>query len=158
MSASPLPSTWSAHSPRFWILLAAVSTAIPAFIISGAEARFFLQIASGIAAGSSAALLWWLLIERPSKPTLLRGAAFGFLTNLLANPLAWLIYAVYEIVSGQLTAASEGVPLHWAFLQEVVSGSFLSLFFIGIITFPLAIILGLVLAALRRRTLRQGVD
>lgn len=150
-------SLWAAQSPRFWVLLAAVSTAVPAFIIGGAGG-FFLRIASGIAAGSVGALLWWLLIERSSKPTLRRGAVFGFLTNLLANPLAWVIDGVYQIVIGDITATSEGVALHIAFLSHVVRGSVLSLFYIGIITFPLAIILGLVLAVLRRRTLQQGVD
>jgi hypothetical protein len=134
-------------SNAIWAILAA--------LVSFLLASLF-NLYAGIGAGLAGGLLWWVLIERPTKPTLLRGALSGFLTALLAHPSMWIIGAflgdpvfaafIFSDVSGSVTSLSE--------LTEVTTAvavfTFLGLL-IGFLTLPLGIAAGLGLVVLRRR-------
>jgi len=130
-----------------WALLVAILT----FLIAG-----LFRISAGISAGLVGGVLWWGLIERPAKPTLLRGGLFGLLTVLLSHPLMWII------------GAAIGDPLAWVFLGFPIEGSLLTLSGLselltnllfatvmgllgGFFTIPIGIVAGLVFVILRRR-------
>lgn len=58
----------------------------------------------GLPAPSSAAftgaLFWWVLIERPAKPTFPQGALFRFLAQLAAYPLLYLLSGSLDLPAG----------------------------------------------------------
>lgn len=136
-----------------WLVLATLSS----FLI-GAIFNLFAGIGAGIAGG----ILWWGLIERPAKPTLIRGGLFGFLTVLFAHPLMWLIGGVfghpifYSIVSDSTETVFDFVTSLPQIITDAVFGGLLSLL-ITTFTIPIGVIAGLILVILRRRFETLGI-
>lgn len=133
-------------APVGWVILVAV---VCVFV-----AGLFNPYA-GIAAGIAGGLLWWGLIERPAKPTLLRGGLFGFLTVLLAHPLMWIIggvfgHPIFSAILNQTGGSINSLSDLTTVLTSALLGSFFSLVFISF-TIPLGVTLGVGLVFLRQR-------
>lgn len=129
-----------------WIILAALFS----FTIAS-----LFNLFAGVAAGVVGGVLWWGLIERPAKPTLLRGGAFGFLTVLLAQPLMWILGAVFgHPIFASILNQTNGSPNSLSdltlILRDLAFGSIIGLIFISF-TIPLGVVAGLVLVLIRRK-------
>ncbi|MFC7047350.1 hypothetical protein ACFQH6_19770 [Halobacteriaceae archaeon GCM10025711] len=146
----PIGTLWSQYSSWIWVLLAA--------------GLFFLLgmldgVPAALAAAITGALFWWVLIERPSKPTYRQGAWFGFLAQLTAYPVIYLLSGFLGLPAG----ADETYPAFTyggsipsgAELIDILSGMVI---WVGfhlpgvLITGPIGVAAGLVLVALRRRS------
>jgi len=137
-----------------WVIFAATYAFVLVVTISTLSAAISAALAGG--------LWWWVLIERPLRPTFYRGTVFGFLTVLLTH-------ALHAIVAGllNLRLIGGGVPAGFHFpapvpsladlseiANEVAFWAYISLAVAGILTIPIGIIAGLVLVAFRRRVPR----
>lgn len=137
-----------------WVIFAAVYTFAIVITIS--------VLSAAISAALAGALWWWVIIERPAKPTFYRGTVFGFLTVLSTH-------ALHAIVAGLLNLPLIGgdVPAGFHFTgpvpsltelseitNEVAFWAYISLSIAGILTIPIGIGAGLVLVAFQRRVPR----
>lgn len=151
------------QSLRFWVLIVAFADfvlgalVILPFTLSNPNIlpKIIIPFSVGLAAGISGGLFWWIIVERPSKPTLARGLVFGFLSVLIAFPL-WFFLTLPLIAIPVLE------PVNVGDLMEVVRSvtnpdSFTWFLFFGaiavggIIAFPPGIVVGLLLVMIRRR-------
>lgn len=148
MGSKVARSIWR-QSTRIWVLLAALS----AFLVASIGG-----LAAAVSAGIAGAVVWWLIIERPSKPTVRRGALFGSLTVLLAHALIYLVAGLLGLpiigdrpvvlpISGPVPSPAELSEI----LYQAASVASFTLFFGGIITIPLGIVAGLLLVIIRER-------
>jgi hypothetical protein len=140
--------------PGVWVLFAAVYVFLIVLLLS--------TLSAAIAAALAGALWWWVLIERPSKPTFYRGAVFGFLTVILAHGLHGFVAGLLHLplVAGDVPDGFDiaGPVPSLAELREITSAMLLwtalSLVFVGVFTIPLGIVASLVLVVFRRRVPR----
>lgn len=132
-----------------------------AWVALAAVLFFSLGMLGGLAAALGAAftgaLFWWLLIERPAKPTYRRGACFGFLAQLAAYPVIYWISGFLGIPAGfgDLPAfIHSGLILSVEIIVELLHDwvIWVGVHSLGVlITGPIGVAGGLVLVALRRR-------
>jgi hypothetical protein len=112
-------------------------------------------IAAPIAAFLTGMFSWWLLVARPGRRSLLRGAAAGTLAALLGHFLCWYLILVGAYVWYQLggpwnaIGGPPGNPLV-AIAAAGAYGAF-SLLFIGWVTVPCGALLGGLLAVVQNR-------
>jgi hypothetical protein len=142
-------SLWDRNSTGVWVLLAA-----GLFFSLG----MIDSLPSAIAAAVTGALFWWALIERPSNLTYRQGAKFGFLAQLAAYPLIYLLSGFLGLPAG----VDESNPA-FTISGVIPSGGEVGYILYGmvmwvgvhslgnIITGPIGIAAGLVLVLLRRR-------
>lgn len=134
--------------PRFWVLLAAVW-----FFCLGLVGG----PAAGLAAAITGALFWWLFIERPRILTYSQGAFVGFLVQMVAYPVLYLLSGFLGLpgfVGNQPEFTYSGPIPSGAEIVDILEGLVFSvgLFGFGVLfTGPIGIAGGLVLVALRRR-------
>jgi len=135
------------HSSKTWVFLAAVSCFLGALIYG---------LSAAISAAIPAPLFWWLLIERPAKPTFPRGALFGVLTVILAHFLHLTVAGLLHLPLIGTGMPETGLPT----LSQQTTWVEFGLTFGIIATFPIGIVLGLILVAIRRRfsTFPKGPD
>jgi hypothetical protein len=140
-------SFWGHYIKGAWVLFAAA-----VFFLLGMLGGF----AAALSAAFTGALFWWVLIERPSKPTFSRGACFGFFAQLMAYPVIYLVSGFLGLPAGfgNLPAFtySGSIPRG----AEVISilegmGLWVGIHSLGIIiTGPIGVAAGLVLVAVRQ--------
>lgn len=153
MAFSPC-STNRRSATGAWVLFAAMYAFLIALTISG--------LSAAISAALAGALWWWVLIERPAKPTFYRGTVFGFLTVLLTHALHAIVAGLLNLrlIGGDVPAGFQftGPVPSLAGLREithdVVFWTYASLGIAGILTIPIGIAAGLVLVVFRRRVPR----
>ena len=110
------------------------------------SARTMYGLPAVVAGGTLGGALWWALVERPGKPTVVRALLAGFLVGVLAHPLLWALH----FLVGPLYAPVE--PLGPTVLAgTILSVSVLSILFFGWVTAPVAVGCGLLVLLLRRR-------
>lgn len=128
----------------------AIANAGPMEIAAGLA----LPIAAGLGAALAGAPLWWLLVEKPSEPTKLRGGIVGTAVGVLAHPLMWIVGGVGLALGDLVGGGAPGVGGN--LVAEVVGalGALLfvtvfGLLFTGVITVPVAAATGVALAHVR---------
>lgn len=137
-----------------WVLFAAMYTFLIVLTIS--------TLSAAISAALGGALWWWVIVERPAKPTFYRGTVFGFLTVLLAHALHAIVAGLLNLplIGGDVPAGFHftGPVPSLAELREITHDvafwAYTSLGIAGILTIPIGIGAGLVLVAFRRRVPR----
>ena len=137
-----------------WVLFAATYAFLVVLTISTLSAAISAALAGG--------LWWWVIVERPSRPTFYRGTVFGFLTVLLSHVLHAIVAGLLDLplVGGDVPAGFHFTGLIPALAElseianEVTFWAYISLALAGILTIPIGIVAGLVLVAFRRRVPR----
>ena len=111
---------------------------------------------AAVAAFITASLLWWLVVERRTRFTKLRGALAGALAGLLAHWVCWYLVIggawLCNVTTGGCTGSLGDAPMNP--LQAIPGAAVLSLWslvFFGIVTVPFGALAGLALAVVRRR-------
>jgi hypothetical protein len=108
---------------------------------------------AAIAAFSVGAAGWWVIVERPHRPTAPRAVLVGALTGLFAHPVLWVLVFAYRNPSAfldvpRLAAPQAGEsPLLAAFLF-----TYFSALVVGPLTIGIGVFVSLGLVAGRRRT------
>jgi hypothetical protein len=166
MTVLSVASAWDYHSSRFWVLFAAVSVfglgALASFPWTSSYPSLIGPLSAGLGGGIAGALFWWVLIERPSKPTLLRGTLFGLLTVILAYPLMIIIGISFAELGIFISQPPDNIQLPvldsilllsglYEFLTEFLWLVLVMVAISGIITLPVGITTGLVLVTLRQQ-------
>lgn len=148
MRTGSTPSLRERSSTGVWVLLAA-----GLFFILGLGGG----LSAGLAAAITGAFFWWLFIERPRILTYSRGTLVGFLAQLAAYPVMYLLSGFLGLpgffdnhpaftYSGLIPSGAEIVVI----LEGLISSVWLFGFGM-IITGPIGVAGGLVLVAIRRR-------
>ena len=131
-----------------WVVLSAVLF----FILGSMEGT-----TAGVAAAFTGALFWCKLIDGSSKPTYRQGVRFGFLAQLAAYPVLFLLSGFLGVSGGlgdiptfEFSANTPIAELVYTLTYGIVT--WLGIHSVGVlITGPLGIAGGLLLVALRRR-------
>jgi hypothetical protein len=136
----------------FWLLLglsivlaSEIATSLALHIL-GNMGRFLsgLYVNAPLAALLSGISLWWFLIVRPRRATIVRGLLVGMLASALAHPLLFLILPVLWIG-----------PQQFLLIPSMLTWTIYSLIFGGWITIPIGGFLGLLLIFLQRTLTQQ---
>jgi len=108
---------------------------------------------AAIAAFSVGAAGWWIIVERPHRPTAPRAVLVGALTGLFAHPVLWVLVFAYRNPSAFLDASRLAAPRAG---ESPFLAVFLFTYFSALVVGPLTIGIGvfgsLALVAGRRRT------
>ncbi len=154
MAGSSIRSTWGYHTARFWVLLAAftdcvLGTLLALVIIESLDWEPLLPVA--LAAWISGALCWWLVVERPAKPTILRGTLFGVVSVLLTF-VVWL-FGIGPIIYNALSESPVSLSrLALAYTDPTALWFVLAIFAFGsVVAVPVGTVGGIVLVLFRRR-------
>jgi len=108
--------------PRPWLFVATLALGAAGWGFAGLiyptgdpEARA-LRLAGGLAAATVAAPAWYLLVTRPGRHTLPRGAVAGLLAGVASYPL-FFTYALplTEVAKGRPAGAAIGLGIGFAF-------------------------------------------
>lgn len=153
MAVLSVRSRWNYRSARFWVVLAA--------------AWFFcLGLVGGLAAGLAAAItgasFWWLFVERPGILTYSRSAFVGFLVQMVAYPVTYLLSGFLGLpgfVDNRPAFTYSGPIPSGADVVDIAEGLVVSVGLFGfgvVVTGPIGVAGGLVLVALRRRVSRES--
>jgi hypothetical protein len=154
-------------SSSVWVGLAGLTFAVFGFLVAFAAMEnvilrsiamvpeavpYLVALATFLVGGIS----WWLVVERPARPTRERGILVGALTGLFTHPLMWFLIFAYQDPStyfdpSELLTQQAGSDLFGGILLF----TFFSLLTVGPITVVVGIFGGLVLTAGRRRTVRR---
>ena len=118
---------------------------------AGSGDWFVLVYSAPVAACCISYLLWWLVIERSFRISVVKGIIIGAVTGAVAHPVAWYLAILYFYVTGARTSLGEQTlnPVEGIGASIVFSG--LSLLFTGWLTIPAGAIAGGVLAAFESR-------
>ena len=120
-----------------------------------------LPVYAGIAAFACSSGFWWLILDRPQKYTIRRGAIAGALAGTLSHYLCWYLIilgsnACYWITGGCTGSLGE-VPVDpFQGLAAAFTYSLFSLFFYGWLTIPTGVVTSAILASAYRKYRAPG--
>lgn len=133
----------------FAVALSVVHNPVLRLFVFSPEATPYLTALAAFLVGGPC---WWLIVERPRRPTRGRGAVVGLLTGLLAHPVMWTLVFASEDPATFTDPAELLTPRFWdGLLLSVLVFTLYSLPTVGVLTVVLGIVAGLALAAGRRR-------
>lgn len=113
---------------------------LEAFAMASGAVPYLAAVAAFLAGGGC----WWLVVERPRRPTRARGALTGTVAGTLTHPILWLLVFVYQNPSTAADPSTAGTgPLLFTYF---------SLLTVGWLTVGVGVAVGLALATGRRRT------
>jgi hypothetical protein len=141
------------HSTGVWVFLAAGW-----FFCLGLVGGFTAALAAAITGASC----WWLFIERPSSPMYSRGILAGFLAQLTAYPVMYLLSGFLGLPGffGNQPAFTYSGPIQPGVeIVNILEGLISLVWTFGfgmIVTGPIGVAGGLILVAVRRRSRRES--
>ena len=111
----------------------------------------YFYIYSTLASFMTAAFIWWFLVERYEKYTILRGSMAGLLSGLIAHYICWILFLftmrISYLLFGEPLSSLGEPPMDLYFIPiGALSFSFFSIFIFGWITLPIGGLIGMILA------------